>query len=32
MPDMADGKNWSWAVPWLIGATIFAVIFGFAVG
>ncbi len=32
VPDMADGKNWSWAVPWLIGATIFAVIFGFAVG
>lgn len=32
MPDIGVEKGLAWTVPWLIGATIFAVIFGFAVG
>lgn len=32
MPDGATERRFDWAVPWLLGLLIFAVIFGFAVG
>ncbi len=31
MPDVAEERSWAWIVPWIIGAAILAVIFGFAV-
>ncbi len=32
MQDTATERSLDWAVPWLLGFLIFAVIFGFAVG